>query len=104
MASVRVEVRGVRGAPAPERLKATVSFDGGWLGEAEISLAGASVSDAQLQGLAGLGALRKLALDNTEVGDLGMRHLAALNFFRISRTNMIDAPAVPENTQINLSK
>ena len=36
----RVEVLGVRGKPAPERLKATVCFEGGWLGEGEISVAG----------------------------------------------------------------
>jgi len=38
--SDRVEVLGVRGKPAPERLKATVCFEGGWLGEGEISVAG----------------------------------------------------------------
>lgn len=36
----RVEVRGIRGKPAPEKIKATVCFDGGWLGEGEISYAG----------------------------------------------------------------
>lgn len=36
----RVEVMGVRGAPAPEKIKATVCFDGGWMGEGEISYAG----------------------------------------------------------------
>ena len=36
----RVEVLGVRGKPAPQRLKATVCFEGGWLGEGEISVAG----------------------------------------------------------------
>lgn len=36
----RVEVRGLRGGPAPEKIKATVCFDGGWLGEGEISYAG----------------------------------------------------------------
>lgn len=36
----RVEVLGVRGKPAPARLKATVCFEGGWLGEGEISVAG----------------------------------------------------------------
>ncbi len=36
----RVEVLGVQGKPAPERLKATVCFEGGWLGEGEISVAG----------------------------------------------------------------
>jgi len=38
--SDRVRVTGVRGNPAPHRLKATVSFPGDWLGEAEISYAG----------------------------------------------------------------
>ena len=36
----RVEVLGVRGKPAPDKIKATVCFDGGWLGEGEISYAG----------------------------------------------------------------
>lgn len=36
----RVRVRGARGKPAPETLKATVCIDGGYLGEAEISYAG----------------------------------------------------------------
>lgn len=36
----RVEVLGMRGKPAPERLKVTASFEGGWLGEGEVSLAG----------------------------------------------------------------
>lgn len=36
----RVHVAGVRGLPRPERLKVTVSHDGGWLGEGEVSVAG----------------------------------------------------------------
>jgi hypothetical protein len=36
----RVRVEGARGHPAPERLKATVSYLDDWLGEAEISYAG----------------------------------------------------------------
>lgn len=36
----RVRVTGARGRPAPAQLKATVSLDGGWLGEGEISYAG----------------------------------------------------------------
>jgi hypothetical protein len=36
----RVEVIGVRGKNAPDKVKATVCFDGGWLGEGEISYAG----------------------------------------------------------------
>jgi hypothetical protein len=36
----RVEVKGFKGYPAPSTIKATVCFDGGWLGEGEISYAG----------------------------------------------------------------
>ena len=36
----RVQVQGARGHPAPPSLKATVSFEGDWIGEAEISYAG----------------------------------------------------------------
>ncbi len=36
----RVSVTGIRGKPAPERLKATVCYAAGWQGEAEISYAG----------------------------------------------------------------
>jgi hypothetical protein len=36
----RVRVSGTAGRPRPERLKATVSLPGGWLGEGEISYAG----------------------------------------------------------------
>ncbi len=36
----RVEVKGFKGSPAPRTIKATVCFDGGWLGEGEISYAG----------------------------------------------------------------
>ena len=36
----RVQVKGVRGKPAPLTVKVTACFAGGWLGEAEISYAG----------------------------------------------------------------
>ena len=36
----RVRVRGAKGHPPPETLKVTVSADGGWLGEAEMTYAG----------------------------------------------------------------
>lgn len=36
----RVEVTGLRGLPAPERLKVTACFEGGHLGEGEVSVAG----------------------------------------------------------------
>ena len=35
-----VVVSGAKGKPRPDTLKTTISFDGGWLGEAEISYAG----------------------------------------------------------------
>ena len=38
----RVSVKGARGTARPEKLKATISFDGGWLGEAELSYAGSN--------------------------------------------------------------
>jgi hypothetical protein len=36
----RVSVRGLRGHPRPETLKVTASFEGSWLGEGEVSVAG----------------------------------------------------------------
>ena len=36
----RVRIKGVRGLPRPEQLKVTISYDGGWLGEGEVSVAG----------------------------------------------------------------
>lgn len=36
----RVRLQGARGKPRPQTLKATVSIDGGWMGEAEMSYAG----------------------------------------------------------------
>jgi len=36
----RVAVRGLRGKPAPDTLKVTASFEGSWLGEGEVSVAG----------------------------------------------------------------
>jgi hypothetical protein len=36
----RIRVRGARGTPPPDTLKATISADGGWLGEAELTYAG----------------------------------------------------------------
>jgi hypothetical protein len=44
LATDRVRVTGARGKPAPETLKATVCIDGGVLGEAEISYAGANAT------------------------------------------------------------
>ncbi len=36
----RVALHGLRGRPAPESLKVTASFEGSWLGEGEVSVAG----------------------------------------------------------------
>ena len=59
----RVTVRGARGRPAPQTLKATVGFAGDWLGEAEISYAGPNAL-----------ARARLAIDVVEKR-LGMRGL-----------------------------
>ena len=45
----------------------------------EANLNGAPVSDDLLKNFQGLGTLRKLTLDGTEVGDLGMQHLVGLS-------------------------
>ncbi|MEM8791973.1 MAG: acyclic terpene utilization AtuA family protein [Pseudomonadota bacterium] len=47
----RVDVSDVRGHPAPDRLKATICVENGWMGEAEISYAGPNaLSRARLAG------------------------------------------------------
>lgn len=51
LAPNRVQVTGVRGHPRPATLKAMLCFDGGWLGEGEISYAGPNaVERARLAG------------------------------------------------------
>ena len=40
----RVQVTGAKGRPAPETLKVTISYEGGWLGAGEISYAGPGAS------------------------------------------------------------
>lgn len=61
-----VEVVGVRGHPAPEKLKATLCYEGGWLAEGEISYAGPNaIARAQLAG----------AIVKKRMHDLGLGHL-----------------------------
>lgn len=60
----RVRVAGARGRPRPERLKATVSLPGGWLGEGEISYAGPNArARAELAGRTLRERLRMLGLE-----------------------------------------
>jgi hypothetical protein len=67
----RVRVRGCRGKPRPERLKATVSFPGGWLGEGEISYAGPNArARAELAGRTLLDRARRLGLEGRARLDL----------------------------------
>jgi hypothetical protein len=67
----RVRVRGCRGSPRPERLKATVSFPGGWLGEGEISYAGPNArARAELAGRTLLDRARRLGLEGRARLDL----------------------------------
>jgi hypothetical protein len=67
----RVRVRGCRGKPRPERLKATVSFPGGWLGDGEISYAGPNArARAELAGRTLLDRARRLGLEGRARLDL----------------------------------
>ena len=66
----RVRVRGVRGHPRPDTLKATVCYEGGWLAEGEISYAGPNAAArAELAARIVRERLRKLGLH-----DLRLRH------------------------------
>jgi hypothetical protein len=59
----RIEVRGIRGHARPATLKATVCYEGGWLGEGEISYAGPNaVARARLAGEIVRERLRELGL------------------------------------------
>ncbi|HET6522721.1 MAG TPA: acyclic terpene utilization AtuA family protein [Geminicoccaceae bacterium] len=60
----RVRVEGARGRPRPDTLKATVSVEGGWLGEGEISYAGPNaLARARLAGQILRDRLRRLSPD-----------------------------------------
>jgi hypothetical protein len=58
----RIRLAGSRGHPRPETLKATVCYDGGWLGEGEISYAG---PNAEARGRLAIEILR------TRIGRIG---------------------------------
>ncbi|MBO1073464.1 acyclic terpene utilization AtuA family protein [Roseomonas marmotae] len=67
----RVRLSGARGRQRPERLKATVSLPGGWLGEGEISYAGPHArARAELAGRTLLERLRLLGLEGQARLDL----------------------------------
>jgi hypothetical protein len=62
----RIEVRGIRGHARPATLKATLCYEGGWLGEGEISYAGPNAA-----------ARARLAADivRERLRELGLAHL-----------------------------
>lgn len=67
----RVRLRGARGRKRPERLKATVSLPGGWLGEGEISYAGPNArARAALAGRTLLDRLKLLGIEGAARVDL----------------------------------
>ena len=76
----RVRVHGVRGLPKPEELKVTISHDGGWLGEGEVSVAGPNCK------------ARALAMADTLRERLRIRQLAVR-----SRIDLIGLGAVHDN-------
>jgi hypothetical protein len=62
----RVAIHGLRGHPAPETLKVTASFEGSWLGEGEVSVAGPNA-------LARAKATADVLLRRLEMRGLGVR-------------------------------
>ncbi len=71
----RVAVDGVRGAPRPEKLKAVLSFTGGWLGEGELSVAGPNClarARAVAEVLRERVARRGLAVDDLRIDLIGV--------------------------------
>lgn len=101
LAPNRVEVRGVRGHPRPQTLKATLCYEGGWLAEGEISYAGPNAAararlagDIVSQRLAtlGLGALR---VRKDLIGVASVFADDAGNWWR-------DQPALPDSGDVRL--
>lgn len=62
----RVAIHGLRGQPRPETLKVTASFEGSWLGEGEVSVAGPNA-------LARAKATAEVLLRRLEMRQLGVR-------------------------------
>ena len=62
----RVAIHGLRGHPRPETLKVTASFEGSWLGEGEVSVAGPNA-------LARARATADVLLRRLEMRELGVR-------------------------------
>ena len=70
----RVRVDGVKGRPRPEKLKAVLCYDGGWLGEGEVSFAGPNClarARACANVLRERVARRQLAVDRLRVDIIG---------------------------------
>lgn len=83
----RVRVDGIAGQPRPEDLKVTISHDGGWLGEGEVSVAG---PNCRARALAMADALRER---------LRIRQLAVR-----SRIDLIGMGAVHDNDAGDLTR
>ncbi|NKX42461.1 DUF1446 domain-containing protein, partial [Rhodobacteraceae bacterium R_SAG2] len=86
-ASNRVRVSGIAGHPRPEKLKVTISYDGGWLGEGEVSVAG---PNCRARALAMSDALR----ERLNIRQLGVR----------SRIDLIGLGAVHDNDAGDLAR
>ena len=78
----RISVTGARGRPPPDTMKVTVSYDGGWMAEAEISYAGINAL-----------ARARLAADTVKL------RLRALAIHEICRIELIGTGAVHDNDQ-----
>jgi hypothetical protein len=96
----RVRLRGARGRPRPERLKATVSLPGGWLGEGEISYAGPNArARAELAGRTLLERLRLLGLEGRARLDL----IGVVSVFGGDEGELDAAPGAPADLRLRLA-
>jgi hypothetical protein len=96
----RVRLHGARGRPRPERLKATVSLPGGWLGEGEISYAGPNArARAELAGRTLLERLRLLGLEGRARLDL----IGVVSVFGGDEGELDAAPGAPADLRLRLA-
>ena len=92
----RVRVRGARGGPPPATLKGTVCFDGGWMGEGEISYAG---PNCKPRGLLAIAVLKQRLTDLGLALDSHFDLIGVASVFNDDAGTWLDgvsAPDVPE--------
>ncbi len=95
----RVLVRGARGTSRPTTLKGTVCFDGGWIGESEISYAG---PNCKARGLLAIAVLKeRLAALGLNV-DSHFDLIGVASVFNDERGEWLDQVAAPEPPEVRV--